>query len=147
MANYLLKKDKITNLIINMEYNFDGYEIIPKHKERYLNIEKLVIINPILIEKIVTQKFNQTFRKLAFYILMVINDDEATGTDTIFALGEIEKTRGILLNKYQKFLNSEIEKEYLDKLRYLENQVRIKQIEIRQKEYFYDEEKFVGHSR
>lgn len=148
MANYLLKKDKITNSITYMEFDFDGYSFTPKHNEKYLNINKVIIVNPSLIDKVLTFKFNNTFKKLASLIFKIIDEEDSDDESSILiALDEISKTRGIILNRYQKFLSLEKEKMFLNKLRYLESELRIKQIEIKEKRKYLEEEKYIGRGR
>lgn len=147
MANYLLKKDCITNSITYMEFDFDGYSFTPKHNEKYLNINKVIIVNPNLIDKVLTFKFNNTFRKLASLIFKIIDGEDSDESSILIALDEISKTRGIILNRYQKFLSLEKEKMFLNKLRYLESELRIKQIEIKEKCKYLEEEKYIGRGR
>ncbi len=140
MANYFLTKEKKTNSIIYLEYDLDGYSFMPKNNKKYLDVQKIIIINPTLIDKILTIKFNVTFKKLAYMIMLLLESDDTTDGFIDIALDEISKTRGIVLNKYQKFLTKEKELLFLNKLRMLESQLRIKQIQINRFNYLENSE-------
>lgn len=137
---YLIKKNKKTNEIIYMEYDLHGYKFSPKSKkEAYLDVKEVTVINPELIDSILSIKFNKIFNKLFNKVVDVLNDD-ASESDTMMVLGEVELLRGILLNKYQNFLKFEKEELFLKKLRLLENELKVKIMMIREKRLAMEEE-------
>ncbi len=138
---YLIKKNKKTNEIIYMEYDLHGYKFSPKSKkEAYLDVKEVTVINPELIDSILSIKFNKIFNKLFNKVVDVLNDDDASESDTMMVLGEVELLRGILLNKYQNFLKFEKEELFLKKLRLLENELKVKIMMIREKRLAMEEE-------
>ena len=104
--SYLIKKNKATSQIVYMEYNMNGYEFKPKKVE----ISKIMIINPTLIEKILTIKFNQMFKKLALYVYQLLNSDNNDETAAAYCLGEVERLKSILFHDYQKYISKEKQK-------------------------------------
>ena len=137
---YLIKKNKKTNEIIYMEYDLHGYKFSPKSKkEAYLDVKEVTVINPELIDSILSIKFNKIFNKLFNKVVDVLNDD-ASESDTMMVLGEVELLRGILLNKYQNFLKFEKEELFLKKLRLLENELKVKIMMVREKRLAMEEE-------
>lgn len=138
---YLIKKNKKTNEIIYMEYDLHGYKFSPKSKkEAYLDVKEVTVINPELIDSILSIKFYKIFNKLFNKVVDVLNDDDASESDTMMVLGEVELLRGILLNKYQNFLKFEKEELFLKKLRLLENELKVKIMMIREKRLAMEEE-------
>lgn len=138
---YLIKKNKKTNEIIYMEYDLHGYKFSPKSKkEAYLDVKEVTVINPELIDSILSIKFNKIFNKLFNKVVDVLNDDDASESDTMMVLGEVELLRGILLNKYQNFLKFEKEELFLKKLRLLENELKVKIMMLREKRLAMEEE-------
>lgn len=138
---YLIKKNKKTNEIIYMEYDLHGYKFSPKSKkEAYLDVKEVTVINPEFIDSILSIKFNKIFNKLFNKVVDVLNDDDASESDTMMVLGEVELLRGILLNKYQNFLKFEKEELFLKKLRLLENELKVKIMMIREKRLAMEEE-------
>ena len=89
------------------------------------------MVNPILVDNILSIKFQDKFKALLKYAQYVVNDEDASSTDTAIVLDEVAMLKGILLNRYQKFLSKEKEMLFLQKLRLIENQIRSKDIAIK----------------
>ena len=133
MAKYIIIKDKDDNRKLYMEREINGYKFKPKMNDKYLKVNDVKVMDEEMIDNILTIKFNKMFKKLLTISLKVINSDDADEGDTQLALDEVEMVREILLNKYQKFLNQEKETLFLKKLRVIENQLRMKQVMIKEK--------------
>ena len=149
MASYLINKKHHDESIISM-HDMDGYVFKPKTKsDSYIIVKEVKIVDPTMIDKILSMKFDKLFKQVVAMALTVINDDDATDDDAVIVLDEVELVREILLNRYQKFLNYEKEQLFLKKLRLIENEMRVKQIKIKQKAIYLAEmeEKKVGRSR
>ena len=142
MASYLIKKDEKTNQIIYMEYELTGYKFTPKIKNKsYIKINHVTIIKPSLIEKTLLLKLKKTFTKLLYKVKLVLDDDDASDDEVALCLGEVQRLTGIILHKYDKFLKKSIAKEYLNRLLFLEKQLRVKLDLMNMKflEYDYEE--------
>lgn len=137
MASYLLKKCDMT--LESAEKNdLKGYTFSPNNKAKNnFKVNKITIINPKMIDGILTTKFNKKYRQLVMIVFSILqsNDEDTTEGDIIIALDEIAKLREIILNKYQKFLAHEKEEKFVKQLRILENELRAKQINIRMNLY------------
>jgi hypothetical protein len=140
MVNYLIKKKNKNNEIVYMEYSLPGYVFVPKNKVTYLNVKSVKIIDPKLTDIILTTKFEEMFKKLMRIVNKILDDEDAGSDDTALALNEVTLIREILLNKYQQFLNKDKEALFLKKLRVVENEIRIKEMQI-QKSYLQQEDK------
>ena len=137
MASYLINKNHHDGSILSMN-SVDGYVFKPKAKsESYIKVKEVKIVDPKMIDKILTMKFDKLFKQVVAMALTVINDDDATDDDAQIVLDEVELVREILLNRYQKFLNYEKEQLFLKKLK------------IKQKALYLEEmeEKTIGRSR
>lgn len=137
MASYLLKK---CDMIVEqaLEDDLKGYTFSPNSKAKNnFKVNKITIINPKMIDGILTTKFNKKYRQLVMIVFNILqsNDEDTTEGDIIIALDEIAKLREIILNKYQKFLEHEKEEKFVKQLRILENELRAKQINIRMNIY------------
>lgn len=140
---YLIKKSKNSNEIIYMEYDLHGYKFNPKPsntKEAYINVKEVTLINPEMIDSVLSIKFNHVFNKLFNRVVEVINDEDSTEDDTMMVLGEVELLRGILLNKYQSFLKMEKEQLFLKKLTLLDNELKVKLMMIRERKLALENE-------
>lgn len=152
MTSFLLKKDYRTEEIIEIADEINGYTFKPKERatNKYIQVSNITIINPLMIDGILTEKFNKKYRRLVMIVFNILqsSDTDTTEGDIMIALDEIAKLRVIILNKYQKFLNHEKEDRFLKQLRILENELRAKQINMRmnmlEQNYMYEEEKSRG---
>ena len=149
MASYLINKRHHDESILSMN-DVEGYVFKPKTKsDSYIKVKEVKIVDPKMIDKILTMKFDKLFKQVVAMALTVINDDDATDDDAEIVLDEVELEREILLNRYKKFLNYEKEQLFLKKLRLIENEMRVKQVKIKQKALYLEqmEEKTIGRSR
>lgn len=147
MSSYLINKKAKNDSVVSIE-ELDGYKFKPKTKNgEYLKVSEVTIVDRVLIDKILTIKFNKSFNKVARLAIKVINDDDSTDDDAAIVLDEVELVRQILLNRYQKFLNQEKEKLFLKKLRLIENELRVKQIEIKRKAELLEQQEVKGRGR
>ncbi|MCD8562399.1 MAG: hypothetical protein LRY26_01305 [Bacilli bacterium] len=78
-----------------------------------IKVTRATIINPEFIEAILTKKNDANFKKIFKYVISIIeeeNDDDNENKVRI-ALDEVARLKGIIKNKYKKYLNDkEIEK-------------------------------------
>lgn len=151
MANFFLKKKNKYLKIIYIP-SCKGYAFKPKlNNTKYITVNEVIIVNRQMIDEILTIKFEKNFKRLVAMALSVINDEDATDdSNTAIVLGEVELVRGILLNRYQKFLNHNKEELFLQKLRLIENEMRMKQVAIKQKAMYleqFERESRMGRSR
>lgn len=149
MASYLINKHHQDESIISIK-DIDGYTFKPhSNNDNYIKVKAVKIVDKVMIDKILTIKFDKLFKQVVAMALQIINDDDATTDDAAIVLDEVELVREILLNRYQKFLKQEKEQLFLKKLRLIENEMRLKQVKIRQKDMMMAEmnEKKAGKSR
>ena len=100
-----------------------------------------------MIEKILSMKFDKSFKQLVALALRVINDEDADDDTAMLVLDEVELVRQILLERYHKYISKEKEKLFLKKLRLIENEMRVKQIKIKQKAIYLEQQEEKSHGR
>lgn len=127
---YLIVKNKNDKAITYFEYDkMEGYDLSPKKGvkiEDAINVNKVVIINPSLAEKVAKKKFDLKFRKLIQLLNIIFESDDDTGTAYREGLNEVSKLRLELLNKYRKHLEKE-ESDLMDKkLDILEQELKLR---------------------
>lgn len=151
MAGYLINKSHCDDSVVSIK-ELDGYTFKPKPgKGNYIKVNEVKIIDKVMIEKILSMKFDKAFKQLVALALRVINDEDADDDIAMMVLGEVELVRQILLERYHKYINKEKEQLFLKKLRIIENEIRVKQLKIKQKAIYleqqYQEEKSHGRGR
>lgn len=149
MASYLIKKNKDTNEIVYMSYDFDGYSFKPKNKNKRLNVSNVMIVKPAMIEKILYIKFNKIYTNLSNVVLSFLasDDEEDDGTCEIL-LDEVDRIKSIYLKQYEKYLKKMENIDFLEKLNFLYKELEEKSLRISKNfELNYDYEMDMGKSR
>lgn len=149
MASYLVKKEHKDEKVVSFK-EYDGYVFKPKlNKEQFIKVNSIKIVDAEMIDRILTMKFNKSFNRLVALAMAVLNDDDADDSDCEIVLDEAQLVREILLNRYQKFLSQKKEELFLKKLRIIENEIRMKQVKVKQRAQFLEvlEEKSKGRGR
>ena len=109
---FLVVKNKDEKEIKYFEYDkVKGYNISPKNNVKFedaINVNRMILINPSLIEKMVDKKVKRTFAYLVNMISFVCdNDDDESGDGLYLALDQAEKFRMELINKYKQYIQEE----------------------------------------
>ena len=146
MANFLIKRIDKDRKIKKIENEKTGYDFKPRINSVNLEVNRITIYNSSMIDIILSKKIEKSFERVAsiVYDVLQTEDDDST-SDAVIALDEVTRLREIVLNKYQKYLKKEKEKEILKKLRFLENELRSKIIVQKVYEEYLEEQK--GHGR
>ena len=141
---YILSKNNEKLSLYSIPH-LEGCEFKPKKNKTIISVNKVLVVDKSLTDNILSIKFNDKFKALLKYAMYVINNEDATSTDTAIVLDEVAMLKGILLNRYQKFLNQEKEELFLKKLRVLENELRLKQVMInKQNMQYYEKSELRG---
>ena len=147
MAGYLINKNHRDDSVVSIK-ELDGYTFTPKPgKGNYIKVKEVKIVDKVMIEKILSMKFDKSFKQLVALALRVINDDDADDDTAMLVLDEVELVRQILLERYHKYISKEKEKLFLKKLRIIENEIRVKQIKIKQKAIYLEQQEEKSHGR
>ncbi len=133
---FIVTKDELDNAITYLEYEkMHGFDVKPKNDitiENMINVEKMVVINPSLIEKLVDKKCKRTLEKILKMTSIIYNeeddDDGEEGLNLI--LNEIQKFRQLLKNKYNEYMKEKEYKILLKKLEIIENEVKLRRLTL-----------------
>ena len=134
-------KKKIEKIILNDTFNYT-----PKNKvkmDELTSISKIVLVEPSFIEKIAKKNIDKKLNVLLKQITIVLND-ETDDSGEEYVLGEIDRLESMILNNYQKYLNSDYIKLVRNKLRILKEEIKYKQM-MKVQMVEYEQEK--GRSR
>lgn len=135
---FVVTKDENTQTITYKEYDsLKGYDFKPKNKlskEDIINVDEMVIINPSLIEKLISKKCKKTLERILKLISFIYDDDE-TGEESVeLALNEIAKFKELLDTKYKEYMKEKEYKLMIKKLEILENEVKLRKLYLNSKE-------------
>ena len=120
--------------------DLDGYKFRPRNRGNYVNVSQVTIVNGVMIDRILTLKFDKAFKRLVAMAMQVINDDDATSDDAQIVLDEAELVKEILINRYNKYFKLEKEQLLLKKLHVIENEIRMKMVAIKQKAQYLEKQ-------
>lgn len=126
--HYLIVKEKNKKEIIYFECSkLKGFNMTSKTKNIKLkdaiNVNKMVIINPSFIEKLINKKINNKLKKLIDLLINICDSDEDPSGTLMISLNEIEKFKRELINKYLEYMNKEQIKSLNKKIEILESEV------------------------
>lgn len=135
---FVVTKDENTQTITYKEYDsLKGYDFKPKNKlskEDIINVDEMVIINPSLIEKLISKKCKKTLERILKLISFIYDDDETGEESVTLALNEITKFKELLDTKYKEYMKEKEYKLMLKKLEILENEVKLRKLYLNSKE-------------
>lgn len=131
---FVVTKDEITNAISYLEYEkLSGFDVKPKGNitiDDMINVEKMVIINPSLIEKLIDKKCKKTLEKILNMTAYIYNevDDSDSDEGLNLILNEIAKFKSLLEKKYCEYMKEKKYKLLLKKLEIIENEVKLRKL-------------------
>ena len=107
--HYFVNKKSNNNEIIYLDYNkLKGFDFSPKNKIKYdgIVVNKMVIIKPSMIEKVLKRKIKN---KLDLYLKLIVrfieSEDSDSGESIREALNDLTRYKGIIAHKYRKYLD------------------------------------------
>ena len=149
---FLIVKEKNSKEIKYFEYDkIGGYDIKPNAKIKdAINVNKMILINPSLIQKMVDKKLTKKFNQLIQLLTVVYenNGDDETGSGYREVLDEISKLRIEANNKYRNYMEEQKFDLLMKQLGILEYETRLRlQILYEYYQNAYEEDYYNGKSR
>ena len=108
---YIIDKDNSELKLMYYNVNIKGLSVNPKNDVKGLNIKakKVVIADDELTDAYIKKRINRKIDKIIKFMLRILNDEGTTEDDTGMVLDEINRLKGIVINKYKNYM---IESEY-----------------------------------
>ena len=127
---FVVKKEAHEETITYMEYEkLKGFNVKPKDSleiEDMINVNEMIVINPGLIEKLVSKKCKRRLEKIIMMLSVVYEDESCDDGSIEMVLDELEKFKSMIRKKYKDYLKKEEYKLYLKKIEILESEARIR---------------------
>lgn len=143
--HYYIYKNGKEREILYLDYSkLRGYNFSPKNSKKYegVVVNKIVIIKPSMIEKVLRRKIKH---KLDTYLKLIINfieSDDSDSSDALReALNDLTRYKSIVNNKYKKYLDDNYLNLLLKKIYLLEYELRRRLEYVNQLDYEYEETK------
>ncbi len=106
--------------------NIEGLDVTPKNDVPGLSIKakKVVLVDPILQDSFINKRINKKIDKIIKFMIRILNDEGTTDEDTGMVLDEINRLKGIIINKYREFMKESEYKSILTKLILIEEEFK-----------------------
>ncbi len=104
----------------------DGLSVKPINKVPGLTIKagKVVLIDNDLRSEYIKQRINRKIDKIIKFMIRILNDEDTTDEDTGLVLDEINRLKGIIINKYKEYITNAEYKSLLTKLIIVEEEFK-----------------------
>lgn len=112
--------------LMSYKVKMEGLSVSPINRVPGLTIKakKVLLIDDDLKEEYIKQRINRKIDKIIKFMLRILNDEDTTDDDTGLVLDEINRLKGIVINKYKEYLNVNEYKTLLTKLIIIEEEFK-----------------------
>ncbi len=124
-----------------------GLKMKPRNMEKYNgpNVDSVVFFNQSFIEKLLKKKLARKLNYYLEHIMLLLNDDDASGDSIREALNDLTRYESIVEYKYQKYLDEAFLEEFYNQMMQLEKELKMR---LLYQSFTYDEpEEKKGKSR
>ena len=123
---YIIDKTNDDMKLMYYSVNMVGLSVTPKNEVPGLKIKanKVVLVDEGLRESYIKQRINKKIDKIIKFMIKVLNDDDTTDSDTGMVLDEINRLKGIVINKYREYMIDSEYKSLLTKLILIEEEFK-----------------------
>jgi len=147
---YVIKKNNDKKLA-NYNVKIDGLSVNPINnvKSQTIKAGKVIIVDEDLKEEYIRKRINRKMDKIINFMLRILNDDGTGEDDSGMALDEVNRLKGIVINKYRKYMKESEYKSILAKLILIEEEFKKsynEKIYMTHNNDFYEEEVVSGRS-
>lgn len=130
--NYVLVKEQFTNDVVYIDYKKKkGFKFTPLNKIKYdgIVVNKMIVIKPNFIEKVLKKKIKRQLDTYLQYIVNILdNNDDEDGSKLNIVLDQIDRYKKVVMNRYRDYLEERYIELLLKKLGVLEKEVKLKQL-------------------
>ena len=126
MKKYIIDKDNPNEKLLYYNVNVVGLSVTPKKSVPGYNViaKKLTLVDPELREAYIKQKINKKIDRVIKFMIKILNDEDTSDEDAGIVLDEINKLKGIIINKYKEYMLESEYKALLTKLILIEEEFK-----------------------
>lgn len=155
MKQFVIQKNANVKKAGRKKIVIEGYEMKPKLKKHdsLVSVSEVTVVSPKLHELALKKQFKTAYRKVFKKVMIVLEDNDASQTDTVLALDEVAKMKAILKEKYKQNVSKQEYRNMWKKVSLLQTELQKKQALLKSiediiKQYAYvAEENERGKSR
>ena len=104
---YVIEKNGKDMKLVYYSVNMVGLGVEPKNGVPGLTIKakKVVLVDSKLRDAYIKQRINKKIDKVIKFMIRILNDEDTSDEDAGIVLDEINKLKGIIINKYKQLTN------------------------------------------
>lgn len=123
---YIIEKNNDDMKLMYYSVNMIGLSVTPKNDVPGLNIKarKVLLVDAGLTESYIKQRINKKLDKIIKFMIRILNDEDTTDSDTGMVLDEVNRLKGIIVNKYREYMTISDYKSMLTKLILIEEEFK-----------------------
>jgi len=123
---YVINKTKDSKKLMYYNVKVDGLEVNPVNnvENQAIKVGEITIVDDKLQETYIKKRLNRKMDKIIRFMLRILNDEDTTEDDTGMALDELNRLKGIVMNKYRKYMKDAEYKSILTKLILIEEEFK-----------------------
>ncbi len=123
---YVIDKQADDKKLMYYNVKVNGLSVNPINNVENLNIKanKVIIVDKELTDSFIKQRINKKIDKIIKFMLRILNDEGTTEEDSGLVLDEINRLKGIVINKYREYMIDSEYKALLTKLILIEEEFK-----------------------
>ena len=123
---YVIDKNNDDKKLTYYNVNINGLEVSPINEvpNQKLMIGKVMLVDSDLQFSYIKKRINRKLDKIIKFMLRILNDDDTSDEDSGMVLDEINRLKGIIINKYRRYMREEEYKSILAKIILIEDEFK-----------------------
>ena len=123
---YVIDKKIDSKKLMYYNVNMSGLEVKPINevKNQSIKVGKVLLIDDDLKDSYIRQRINNKLDRIINFMLRILNDDDTSEEDSGIVLDEINRLKGIIINKYRNYMKDQDYKSMLTKLILIEEEFK-----------------------
>lgn len=123
---YVIDKNNDDKKLTYYNVNIKGLEVSPINEvpNQEIKVGKVLLVDEKLQDSFIKKRINKKLDKIIKFMLRILNDDDSTEEDTGMVLDEINRLKGIVINKYRHYMKESEYKALLTKLILIEEEFK-----------------------
>ena len=121
---YVIDRESNNSKLMYYNVKMTGLNVKPKNgiTNAVIKSKNVILIDPDLRLSFIKQRVNKKLDKIIDFMLHILNDENSSDSDTGLVLDEINKLKGIIVNKYREYLTETEYKTFLTKIFMLQDE-------------------------
>jgi hypothetical protein len=121
---YVIDRESNNSKLMYYNVKMTGLNVKPKNgiTNAVIKSKNVILIDPDLRLSFIKQRVNKKMDKIIDFMLHILNDENSSDSDTGLVLDEINKLKGIIVNKYREYLTETEYKTFLTKIFMLQDE-------------------------